>query len=86
MRQPKQNTKRKVKNKSTNVFGETIGRLHLERQDIDRLQGKKSKALRLADKAVAEEERAALAAELEREKSQMNDEFQQTHGFAIEDK
>jgi len=83
MRTPKQNRAKKVKNQSTNIFGETIGRLHLERQNIDKMQGKRSKALRFAEKAAAQEERAAVASELEREKEHMDDEFKQTYGFEL---
>ena len=73
--------KKKIKNQSTNVFGETIGRLHLEKQNVDKMQGRKSKALRRADKIKAQEERDALEQELGREKEAMSQEFQQTFGF-----
>jgi ribosome production factor 2 len=68
-RQP--NRRRSKKNKTTNLFGETVGRLHLEKQNVDRLGGRKSKALRRADKAEREEERAAIEADLEREEQDM---------------
>jgi ribosome production factor 2 len=79
MKQPKQNIAKKVKNQSTNVFGETIGRLHLEKQNLDQIRGKRSKALRLASKLEAEEERAALEDELKREQNDM--ELEQAQGF-----
>jgi len=82
-KQPKEARARnkKVKNKSTNIFGETIGRLHLDKQDIDKMQGKRSKTLRIAGKIQAEEERAALEEELQREKEEMGKEFRATMGF-----
>jgi ribosome production factor 2 len=79
MKQPKQNIAKKVKNQSTNVFGETIGRLHLEKQNLDQIRGKRSKALRLASKLEAEEERTALEDELKREQNDM--ELEQAQGF-----
>ena len=63
------------------MFGETVGRLHLERQSIDKMQGKKAKALRRAEKAQAQEEGAAVEQELEREEDAMRMEFQQTYGL-----
>mmetsp|Transcript_37383 Transcript_37383/g.81847 ORF Transcript_37383/g.81847 Transcript_37383/m.81847 type:complete len:365 (-) Transcript_37383:119-1213(-) len=85
MKQPTVLKKKAKKNQTTNMFGETIGRLHLDRQDIDKMQGRKSKALRIAGKIEAEEERAAVEAELDREKDDMNDEFKQTYGFSEEE-
>ncbi|KAL9183610.1 hypothetical protein ACHAXT_004466 [Thalassiosira profunda] len=82
MKQPTTNKARKKKNQTTNLFGETIGRLHLERQDIDKRSGKKSKALRLAEKLEKAEEGAAIESELGREQEEMNSEFQQAYGFA----
>ena len=55
MKQPKQNKVKKQKNQSTNVFGEKIGKLHLEKQNLDHIRGKRSKALRVASKLEAEE-------------------------------
>lgn len=81
MKQPAGAKTKKKKNQTTNVFGETIGRLHLEKQDIDKRQGKKSKALRLADKLEKEEEVAAIEDELGREEQEMKNEFKQTYGF-----
>jgi len=74
-----------TKNQSTNIFGETIGRLHLEKQNLDQAGGRKSKALRRAEKIAAKEEDEALEEELGREKEDISREFEQTHGFAEED-
>lgn len=81
MKQPKQNKAKKIKNHKTNIFGETIGRLHLEKQDIDKMGGKKSKALRIAHKIEKAEEMERIEKELGAEKEQMDGEFRQTHGF-----
>jgi ribosome production factor 2 len=77
--------KKKVKNQSTNIFGERIGRLHLEKQDLDARQGKKVKALRRAEKATAEEEKKAVESELAQEKQELGQEFKQLYGFEEED-
>ena len=50
MRQPAQNKPKKVKNVSHDAFGETIGRLHMERQDYDKLELKKNPKAWKADK------------------------------------
>ena len=50
LRQPSASKIKKVKNRSTNIFGETVGRLHLERQNIDKMGGRKAKALKRAEK------------------------------------
>lgn len=81
LKQPQAMKKRKVKNHTTNIFGETIGRLHLEKQDVDNMQGRKSKALRRAEKQAALDEREAIEEELNREKESMGKEFEQTYGF-----
>ena len=85
LKQPQALKKKKVKNHTTNLFGETVGRLHLEKQDVDKMGGRKSKALRRAEKAVAEEEQEALENELGQEKDAMNQEFKQIYGFKEED-
>jgi len=85
MKQPKQNKVKKVKNHKTNLFGETIGRLHLEKQDIDKRGGKKSKALRIAHKVEKAEEMERIEKELESEKEQIDGEFKQTYGFDEEE-
>lgn len=77
----KKNIPKKIKNRSTNMFGETIGRLHLEKQVIDKVAGKKSKALRIADKIEKEEQMANLETDLNREKEQISAEFEQSFGF-----
>jgi len=82
MKQPQGVKAKKKKNQTTNIFGETIGRLHLERQDIDSRSGKKSKALRMADKLDKAEAKAALEDELGREEEEMDNEFQQAYGFS----
>jgi len=80
-KQPKETKKKKIKNQSTNIFGETIGRLHMDKQDIDKLQGRKSKALRRAAKMEAEEERAAVEQELGEESAHVDQEFKRDFGF-----
>lgn len=82
MKQPYATKTKKRKNKTTNLFGETIGRLHLEKQDIDKRTGKKAKALKLAEKIEKEEGRAATESELGQEKEAMSSEFKQAYGFA----
>jgi len=82
IKQPVKNKARKKKNQTTNMFGETIGRLHLERQEIDKRSGKKVKALKLAEKIEKDEEKAAIEAELGTEKDEMSSEFKQAYGFA----
>ena len=81
LKQPSAAKRKKIKNQSTNIFGETIGRLHMDKQDIDKMQGRKSKALRRAAKMEAEEEKAAVEAELEREEKQLGQEFKRDFGF-----
>jgi len=81
IKQPAAAKKKKIKNQSTNMFGETIGRLHLERQDIDNMQGRKSKALRRAEKMEKEEKRAAVDQELQQEHKELGDEFKRDFGF-----
>lgn len=82
MKQPQGIKAKKKKNQTTNMFGETIGRLHLERQDIDSRSGKKAKALRLAERIEKAEEGVAIESELEREEEMMNSEFKQAYGFS----
>mmetsp|Transcript_11864 Transcript_11864/g.34022 ORF Transcript_11864/g.34022 Transcript_11864/m.34022 type:complete len:360 (-) Transcript_11864:2233-3312(-) len=81
LKQPQGLKKKKKKNKSTNVFGEVVGRLHIEHQDVEKMGGRKSKALRRAEKTAKEEEDAALEAELGKEKEDLQGEFRQTYGF-----
>ena len=63
------------------MFGETIGRLHLEKQDIEKLGGKKVKALKLAEKIEKGEQVARLESELDKEKGELQAEFKQAYGF-----
>mmetsp|Transcript_28053 Transcript_28053/g.78679 ORF Transcript_28053/g.78679 Transcript_28053/m.78679 type:complete len:350 (+) Transcript_28053:122-1171(+) len=84
LKQPQGVKKKKVKNQSTNLFGETIGRLHVSKQNVDKMQGRKSKALRRAEKTQKEEEAAALDEDLAREREEMDQEFEQTYGFQEE--
>lgn len=81
LKRPQGLKKKKVKNHSTNLFGEVVGRLHLESQDVDKMGGRKSKALRRAEKAAAEEEQEAIESELGKEGDEMKQEFKQTFGF-----
>lgn len=81
LKQPVGLKKKKVKNLSTNVFGEVVGRLHIEQQDVNKMGGRKSKALRRAEKTAAEDEKEALEAELGKEKGELQQEFVQTYGF-----
>eukprot|EP00555_Chaetoceros_dichaeta_P006171 CAMPEP_0198253994 /NCGR_PEP_ID=MMETSP1447-20131203/4369_1 /TAXON_ID=420782 /ORGANISM="Chaetoceros dichaeta, Strain CCMP1751" /LENGTH=355 /DNA_ID=CAMNT_0043939893 /DNA_START=98 /DNA_END=1165 /DNA_ORIENTATION=+ len=83
-RQPTTNKTKKVKNRKTNMFGETVGRLHLERQDIDNMGGKKSKALRKVDKDEKEREKQEMEGELGKEMGEISAEFKQAYGFAKE--
>ena len=55
--------------------------MHIEHQDVDKMGGRKSKALRRAEKAAAEEEKEAIEAELGKEKDELQQEFKQTYGF-----
>ena len=84
-RQPAALKAKKVKNHNTNLFGETVGRLHIAKHDVDNRQGKKAKALRKADKIEKQEEQAALEQELEREKKDLDSSFEQTFGFKAEE-
>ena len=43
IKKPAQLKEKKEKNKETNVFGETTGRLHMEKQDLSKLQTRKMK-------------------------------------------
>jgi len=52
--QPKQLHPSKVKNISSNIFGQKLGTIHMHRQDFDKLQIKKGKALKRARSASKE--------------------------------
>jgi ribosome production factor 2 len=69
------------KNQSTNVFGETLGRLHLEKQVVEKMGGRKAKALRRAEQAARAEDREATEVELQREGQELDAEFQSTFGL-----
>jgi ribosome production factor 2 len=73
--------KSRKKNQSTNLFGETIGRLHMERQDVDKKSGRKVKALRRAEQNERREEKLAIENELQAESNELDQEFQNTFGF-----
>ncbi|KAG7161871.1 Ribosome production factor 2-like [Homarus americanus] len=47
-RQPKQLKANKVKNVSKNVFGTKLGRVHMTKQDMGKLQTRKMKGLKKA--------------------------------------
>jgi ribosome production factor 2 len=83
---PAQLKRKKSKNRTTNLFGEKIGRLHLSKQNVEAMGGRKVKALRRAEKAAATEEKAALEGDLAQEKQGLDQEFQHTFGFAPESK
>ena len=85
MRQPKEAKAKKVKNQKTNVFGETIGRLHLDRQDLSDLKGKAIKTLRVAEAREKAEEAAALEAELRGEVVQEGNERKRDLGYDPEE-
>eukprot|EP00656_Telonema_subtile_P022041 TRINITY_DN2308_c0_g1_i3.p1 TRINITY_DN2308_c0_g1~~TRINITY_DN2308_c0_g1_i3.p1 ORF type:complete len:311 (+),score=51.68 TRINITY_DN2308_c0_g1_i3:196-1128(+) len=46
VRQPRTTAPVVEKNTSTNVFGETMGRLHMQKQDLEKLQTRKMKGLK----------------------------------------
>jgi ribosome production factor 2 len=76
MKQPKQATAKKVKNIETNAMGETVGRLHLEKQDFGEIgSGKKMRALKKAEEAEKAETAAELDAEAAHEDQTMAKEF-----------
>jgi ribosome production factor 2 len=79
--QPRSSTKKRLgpsssirsrnKNQSTNLLGETIGRIHLQKQDVDKIGGRKVKALRRAEQAERREEQAAVENDLAKESDEM---------------
>lgn len=81
LRQPRQLVKKKVKNKSTNLFGETIGRLHLDRQDVDSYSGKRTKVIRIAEQNAKREEEEAIENDLANEREADMEEFRSDFGF-----
>jgi len=81
MKQPTANKKKKIKNQTSNLFGETLGRLHVAKQNLDKIGGRKSKVLRKAAKLEKEEERIDIENDLAQEKDTMNVEMKQAFGF-----
>lgn len=57
--QPKVTKPPKVKNVTRNVFGEKIGRLHMTKQEVDKMQVRKIKALKLLRKEKEKKETTA---------------------------
>lgn len=55
LKQPKELTPKKVKNESHNVFGDTLGRVHVGRQDLGSMRVKRVKALRKGREEEGEE-------------------------------
>lgn len=72
---PGKKKKKRTKNQSTNIFGETVGRLHIQKQDVTKGQGRKSKALKRAEKNEKDQERAAVDQELQQEKERIDQEY-----------
>jgi ribosome production factor 2 len=70
-KQPGSLRAKKRKNQATNALGETLGRLHVPKQNVDKMRGKKSKALRRAERAEAQEEEGAIKRELDAEREDM---------------
>ena len=56
IKRPAQLKQKIEKNKETNVFGETMGRLHMEKQDLSKLQTRKMKGLKRQRGGAADEE------------------------------
>jgi ribosome production factor 2 len=77
-KQPARSKKRK--NLSSNLFGETLGRLHLQKQSIEST-GRKSKALRRAEKAEKQAEKESTEAELDKEKDETDHEVKVSLGM-----
>ena len=72
LKQPKELKIKKKRNQETNTFGETTGRLHLEKQDLAVATGRKTKALRDAERADKLAEKQIIEVELEREERDNN--------------
>ncbi|GMI19995.1 hypothetical protein TeGR_g3676 [Tetraparma gracilis] len=81
MKQPRELKVKKVKNQKTNMFGETIGRLHLEKQDISERSGKSIRAIRVADQREKAEEAALTEKDLAAENGEDMEEFKKRSGF-----
>ncbi|KAL7746482.1 rRNA-binding ribosome biosynthesis protein rpf2 [Sorochytrium milnesiophthora] len=54
--QPKEIKPSKVKNVTTDVFGDKFGRVHVGQQDLDKIQTRKMKGLRKGGKSAADDE------------------------------
>jgi len=85
LKQPQQLIKKKIKNKSTNMFGETVAKIHLDKQDIGGHAGKRTKTLRIAEANEKREEAEALEEELQREKEEEKKEFKEKWGYDMEE-
>ena len=57
--QPKVTKPPKEKNVTQNVFGEKIGRLHMTKQEVDKMQVRKIKALKILRKEKEKKETVA---------------------------
>lgn len=57
LRVPRAAKVKKVKNVSHNVFGEKLGRMHMTKQDVDKMQVRKIKALKVLRKERMQKER-----------------------------
>jgi len=84
MKQPKELKVKKKKNQKTNVFGETIGKLHLEKQDYTAMKGKQNRVLKVADAREKAEELAAIERELNGESEVARKEFKRDRGYDME--
>jgi len=78
--------KKKRKNKKTNLFGETMGKLHMKKQNFDSISGKKSKALKRADKIEKLKADETTEMEFDRENEEFQTEFKHNFGFNDKDK
>lgn len=57
LRVPRAAKVKKVKNVSHNVFGEKLGRMHMTKQDVDKMQVRKIKALKVLRKERMQKEK-----------------------------
>jgi len=62
MKQPKENKARKIKNISKDPFGSKLGRIHMGRRDMSKLQTRKMKGLRKSGEERRQERRAKIDA------------------------
>ncbi len=68
LEQPKQLHPSKVKNISSNIFGQKLGTIHMHRQDFEKLQIKQGKALKRARAASKEKEAQSAEPQQKRQK------------------